>query len=83
MPLQKRWRSLDRKLLGSVPDRYGMYELADEDGTILTIDHGPLRDDLKDAIAYDEAASKVRYECTHTREEAIEKVAEHRRRYSS
>jgi len=47
MPLQKPWRDLDRTAVASAPDRPGVYELGDPSGTVLAVDHGVLRDELK------------------------------------
>ena len=52
MPLQKPWRDLDRETVAGVPDRPGVYELGDGDGTVTAIDHGVLRDELKSVLAY-------------------------------
>lgn len=79
MPLSRPWEALDRDTLRGVPDRYGMYELATEEGAIIAIDHGPLRDALKEALAYGDA-DKVRYRVTPHREAAERLVAEHRDR---
>lgn len=79
MPLRKPWKSLDRSTIGSVPDRYGMFELGDADGTVIAIDHGPLRDSLKEALAYGDG-SNVRWEVTQTPEQAAELASTHRNR---
>lgn len=79
MPLKKGWRPLERATVGSVPDRYGMYELGDGDGTVIAIDHGPLRDSLKEALAYGDG-EQVRWDVTQTREQAEQLVDEHRSR---
>lgn len=79
MPLAKRWYSLERATIGKVPDRYGVYELGDDEGTVLSVDTGPLRDELKSALAYGDGA-KVRWETTQTPEQAEELAAEHRSR---
>jgi hypothetical protein len=79
MPLQKAWRSLDRSTVGRAPDRYGVYELGDENGTVLAVETGVLPDELKTVLAYGDAA-KVRWEATQTREQAEELADEHRRR---
>jgi len=79
MPLKKGWESLDRSTIGSVPDRYGIYELGDADGTVLAVDHGPLRSELKEALAYGGGA-KVRWRTTQNRTEAERLVEEHRDR---
>ncbi len=79
MPLKKGWESLDRSTIGSVPDRYGIYELGDADGTVLAVDHGPLRSELKEALAYGDGA-KVRWLTTQNRTEAERLVDEHRDR---
>lgn len=80
MPLRRPWEPLERETLRSVPDRYGIYELADDDGEITVIDHGPLRDAIKEALAYDASAAAVRYEVTPNREAARRLVDEHRER---
>lgn len=80
MPLRVAWAPLDRDTLRGVPDRYGVYELGDDDGTVLTVDHGPLRDALKEAWGYHETATTVRYRVTANRPEAERLAAEHRAR---
>lgn len=81
MPLAKRWRDLDRDVVGSVPDRYGVVEFGDDDGTVLFVETGPLRDVLKEALGYGRAdATRVRWEATATRERAAELADEHRSR---
>jgi len=81
MPLPKRWHPLERSTLGQVPDRYGVYELGDGGGDVLAVETGPLRDGIKTAIAYGDAA-QVRWEATATRERAAELADEHRERLS-
>ena len=82
MPLRKQWRDLDRHTVARAPDRPGVYELADDDGTILAIDHGVLHDELKSAFAYGDAVS-VRWETTHTLDQAQELATTHRDRHES
>ncbi|CAI50182.1 uncharacterized protein NP_4182A [Natronomonas pharaonis DSM 2160] len=79
MPLQKPWQPLERSTIGGVPDRYGVYELGDGNGTVLAVEHGPLRDELKEALAYGDG-SKVRWKETQTREQAVEIADTHRER---
>lgn len=79
MPLKKAWEDLDRSTIRSVPDTYGLYELGDETGTVLAIEHGPLRDALKEALAYGDG-SRVRWRTTQNREEAERLVEAHRER---
>jgi hypothetical protein len=79
MPLRKGWEPLERSTVGAAPDRYGIYELGDGDGNILAVDHGPLRDSLKEALAYGDA-DRVRWTATQNREEAERLVTEHRDR---
>ncbi len=79
MPLRKGWEPLTRSTIGSVPDRYGIYELGDENGTVLSVDSGPLRDELKEALAYGDAA-QVRWQTTQNNEEAARLVDTHRER---
>ena len=81
MPLSTAWRDLDRATVGRAPDRPGVYELG-EDGTVRSIGHGVLRDELKSALAYDDAA-QVRWKSTHTLDEAATLAAEHRDRLES
>ena len=82
MPLKKGWQALNRSTIGSVPDRYGIYELGDDDGTVISIEHGPLRAELKEALAYSDG-DRVRWRTTQNRMEA-ERVAEkHRDRLAS
>lgn len=80
MPLRVAWEPLSRETVVGVPDRYGIYELGDEDGRVITVEHGPLRDALKEALAYDSDATQVRYRITPNRPAAERLVAEHRER---
>ncbi|MCU4744402.1 hypothetical protein OB955_24630 [Halobacteria archaeon AArc-m2/3/4] len=79
MPLRKPWRDLDRSTVARAPDRLGVYELGDGSGTVLAVDSGVLRDELKTALAYGDG-EQVRWEETQTREQAADLVAEHRAR---
>ena len=79
MPLQKPWRDLDRDAVAGAPDRPGVYELGDDDGTVQAIDHGVLRDELKTALAYEDAA-RVRWTEAHSLERARDLAADHRDR---
>ncbi|MES3516393.1 MAG: hypothetical protein PPP58_01895 [Natronomonas sp.] len=79
MPLKKPWKPLNRETIRSVPDRYGVYELGDEDGVVIAVDEGPLRDELKEALAYGDGED-VRWTTTESIEEAKRLVAEHRKR---
>lgn len=79
VPLQKPWRDLTRETVASAPDRPGVYELGDDDGTILAVDHGALRDELKTALAYGDG-TRVRWTETHTLERASDLAADHRDR---
>lgn len=79
MPLSKPWRDLDRNTVSRAPDRPGVYELGDSDGTITAIDAGVLRDELKTALAYGDG-DVVRWEETHTLERAQELAETHRER---
>jgi hypothetical protein len=79
MPLSKAWKPLDRSTVGSVPDRYGVYELGDGAGNVLAVEAGPLRDELKEAIAYGDG-DQVRWTTTQNRSEAERLLAEHRDR---
>lgn len=79
MSLPKQWKSLERKTIGSAPERYGVYELGDEDGEILEVCWGVLRDELKDALAYGKG-DQVRWEACQTKAQAQELAAEHRER---
>jgi hypothetical protein len=81
MPLQQRWRALDRSAVGAAPDRLGVYELGDDDGTVLEVDWGVLPDELKDAVSYGpRGATQVRWKTVQTRTQAEELAAEHRER---
>ncbi|WP_226038733.1 hypothetical protein [Natrinema sp. DC36] len=79
MPLQKPWRDLERKTVAAAPDRPGVYELGDASGTVLAVDHGVLRDELKSVLAYGDA-DRVRWTEAHTLEQASELADEHRDR---
>ncbi|XVH31308.1 DUF7508 domain-containing protein [Haloferacaceae archaeon DSL9] len=77
MSLRKPWRELDRATVGAAPARYGVYELGDADGNSLGIGAGVLRDELKEALAYGDAA-KVRWIEAVSKEHA-ERLADERR----
>lgn len=77
MSLRKRWRDLDRSAVGAAPNRYGVYELGDEDGNVVETDWGMLRDEVKDALAYDSAA-KVRWQTAQNEDHAKRLADEHR-----
>lgn len=77
MSLPKAWRDLDRSTVGVAPERYGMYELGDADGVVVGRGWGVLRDELKEALAYGDAA-KVRWEVAEHREHAEALYREHR-----
>jgi hypothetical protein len=79
MPLRKPWRPLERSTVGEVPDRYGIYELGDGEGNVVAVEHGPLRDSLKEALAYGDG-DRVRWKATQNREQAERLVKEHRAR---
>lgn len=79
MPLQTRWLPLTRATAGRAPDSYGVYELGDDDGNVLAVETGVLRDELKEVLAYGDAA-KVRWKMTHTPEQAEKLAEEHRDR---
>ncbi len=79
MPLRTGWRDLDRSTVASAPDRPGVYELGDADGTALAVESGVLRDELKSALAYGDG-EQVRWKETHTLEQAASLAAEHRER---
>lgn len=79
MPLKQAWEPLERSTVGAAPDRYGVYELGDGDGTILAVEHGPLRDSLKEALAYGDG-KQVRWKTTQNRTQAEKLVEEHRER---
>ena len=78
MPLRKHWQTLDRSTVASAPERYGVYELGDEDGNILAVEWGVLRDELKEVLAYRDA-SQVRWDVAEHREHAKELAERHRR----
>lgn len=77
MSLRKPWKPLTRETLRGVPDRYGLYELGDADGNSLGVDAGPLRDELKEAMAYGDG-SQVRWRVANSREHAESMLDEHR-----
>lgn len=77
MSLRKPWRELDRGTVGQAPERYGVYELGDDDGTVLELDTGVLRDELKEALAYGEA-TKIRWKTATSAEHAEQLLDEHR-----
>ena len=78
MSLRKRWRDLDESTVGSAPERYGVYELGDDDGDVVDVDWGVLRDGLKEALAYGPGdAARVRWEVAASAEHAQRLAAEH------
>lgn len=79
MPLSKAWTSLDRDAVGAAPDRYGVVEFGDGDGTVLAVESGMLRDVLKEAVAYGEYA-QVRWQAAQDRDHAERLAADHRDR---
>ena len=79
MPLQRRWKTLNRGTVGSAPQRYGVYELGDGEGEVLEVGWGVLRDELKDALAYGDG-EQVRWEACETKAQAKELAKEHRER---
>jgi len=76
MSLAKPWRDLDRSTVGGAPDRYALYELGDADGDTVGFGAGVLRDELKEALAYVDAA-KVRWELADSLDHAERLLAEH------
>ncbi|WP_277552441.1 DUF7508 domain-containing protein [Halobaculum limi] len=74
MSLRKAWRDLDRATVGAAPDRYGVYELGDADGESLGYAVGILADELREELAYGDAA-KVRWTVAQSREHA-ERIAD-------
>jgi hypothetical protein len=79
MPLSKAWEPLERRTIGKVPDRYGIYELGDANGTVMAVEAGPLRDELKEVLAYQEAP-KVRWQVAQNPDHAQKLLEEHRER---
>lgn len=77
MSLRKPWRDLDRGTIGSVPDRYGVYELGDDSGNSIGMEAGVLRDELKEVLAYGDAA-KVRWTVANSKSHAEQLLDEHR-----
>lgn len=78
MALRKQWRDLDRSTVGRAPERYGVYELGTSDGTVVAVDWGVLRDELKEALAYGDG-EKVRWTVAEHRDHAKELAEEHRK----
>ena len=76
MSLRKPWRDLDRSAAAAAPDRYGVYELGDDDGEPVGYGVGVLRDEVKEAVAYGDAA-KVRWLVAESRDHA-ERLADDR-----
>lgn len=77
MSLKKPWKPLDRDTVRSVPDRYGVYELGDGDGNSLGVEAGPLRDELKEALAYGDG-EQVRWQVATSRAHAESMLDDHR-----
>lgn len=77
MSLRKPWRDLDRSTVGAAPPVYAVYELGTADGEVIGVDWGVLRDELKEALAYGDAAA-VRWQEAQDRDHAERLAAEHR-----
>ena len=77
MSLRKPWKPLTKETLRGVPDRYGLYELGDDDGNSLGVDAGPLQDELKEALAYGDG-SQVRWQVASSRDHAQSMLEDHR-----
>ena len=77
MSLSKPWRDLDRSTVARAPAAPGVYELGDDEGNVVALDHGVLADELKEALAYGEA-SKVRWERATSRRHAERLAEQHR-----
>jgi len=75
MSLRKQWQSLDRSTVRTAPERYGLYELGDDDGTSLGVGIGVLRDELKEALSYGRPAG---FESTDENGESTEASSESR-----
>ena len=76
MNLAKPWHDLDRATVGSAPNRYALYELGDADGDTVGFGAGVLRDELKEVLAYGDAA-KVRWELADSADHAERLLADH------
>ncbi|WP_435129839.1 DUF7508 domain-containing protein [Halobaculum sp. D14] len=76
MSLRKQWRAFDRAAVGAAPERYGVYELGDADGDSVGYGVGVLRDELKEELAYGDAA-KVRWVAAESEAHAERLVDEH------
>jgi hypothetical protein len=76
--LRRRWRELDRSTVGRAPERWGVYELGDDGGAVLSVGAGVLRDELKEALAYEHGATRVRWREADSREHAERLAEEHR-----
>jgi hypothetical protein len=61
MALRKRWQPLTRETVGSAPDAYGLVEFGDEDGDVVEVVAGFLPDELREELAYGDAA-QVRWQ---------------------
>jgi hypothetical protein len=71
MSLRKRWQPLARDTVASVPNRYGVYELGDDEGSVVGEGTGFLPDELREALAYGDAnATQVRWETAASEEHA-------------
>lgn len=79
MPLRTSWEPLERATVGRAPDRYGVVEFSDGSGVVLVIETGPIRDVLKEALAYGDY-STTRWKATQGRAHAEELAEEHRDR---
>lgn len=69
MALRKAWRDLNQSTVGAAPERYGYYELGDGSGERIGRGVGVLRDELKEVMAYGDAA-KVRWTAATSQEHA-------------
>lgn len=82
MPLRTQWRDLDRAAARAAPNRYGVVEYGTSDGDVLAVETGMLKDELKSAVGYRDAAA-VRWKETQTKAQAEELAAKHRDRLDS
>jgi hypothetical protein len=69
MALRKRWKQLSRETVASAPDAYALIEFGDDDGTVVRATAGLLPDELREALAYGDAA-QVRWERAQSAEHA-------------
>lgn len=84
MPIRKKWSSYNVDALRRIPNTLGIYELADNSGTILYIGEGNIRERLADHLTGEDkkvGAGQFRYEETKSKTRAQQRERSELRKY--